>query len=88
LIPQPPDEYKNKIKDNIVSIEINGVKSSNIDYLLEKNKLRIENRAFCYTHNTGEWSNGGYKDLHASKEGHRIVAENIINRIINIDEEH
>jgi len=88
LIPQPPDEYKTKIKDNIVSIEINGVKSSNIDYLLEKNKLRIENSAFCYTHNTGEWSNGGYKDLHASKEGHRIIAENIINRIINIDEEH
>jgi hypothetical protein len=86
LIPQPPDEYINKIKDNLVSIEINGVKSSNIDYLLEKNKLRIENSAFCYTQNTGEWSYGGYKDLHASKEGHSIIAQNIINRIIKIDE--
>ena len=86
LIPRPPDEYTNKIKDNLVSIEINGVKSSNIDYLLEKNKLRIEDSAFCYTQNTGEWSDGGYKDLHASKEGHRIIAENIINRIIKIDE--
>lgn len=86
-IPRPPIEYINKIKDNLVSIEINGVKSSNIDYLLEKNKLRIENSAFCYTHNTGEWSDGGYKDLHASKEGHRIIAENIINRIIKIDEQ-
>ncbi len=86
LIPRPPDEYTNKIKNNLVSIEINGVESSNIDYLLEKNKLRIENSAFCYTQNTGEWSDGGYKDLHASKEGHRIIAENIINRIIKIDE--
>lgn len=88
LIPTPPIEYINKIKDNLVSIEINGVKSSNIDYLLEKNKLRIENSAFCYTNNTGEWSDGGYKDLHANKEGHRIIAENIINRIIKLDEKH
>lgn len=79
------DEYKNKIKDNLVSIEINGIKSTNINYLLEKNKLRIEDSAFCYTHNIGEWTDGGYRDLHASKEGHRIIAENIINRIIKIE---
>lgn len=83
-----PNEYRSKIEPHLVSIEINGIKSTNINYLLEKNGLRIENSAFCYTHNTGEWSDGGYKDLHASKEGHRIVAENIINRIIKIDERH
>lgn len=88
LIPIPPKEWMDKIKPNLVSIEINGVKSTNINYLLEKNRMRIENSAFCYTHNTGEWSDGGFKDLHASKEGHRIIAENIINRIIKIDERH
>ena len=84
--PIPTDEYMNKIQRNLVSIKINGEASTNINYLLEKNKLRIENSAFCYTHNVGEWSDGGYRDVHASKEGHRIVAENIINRIIKIDE--
>lgn len=87
MIPQPPKEWMDKIRTNLVSIQINGVESTNINYLLEKNGLRIENSAFCYTHNIGEWSDGGYRDLHASKEGHRIIAENIINRIIKIDEQ-
>ena len=87
ILPMPPKEWMDKIKSNLVSIEINGITSTNINYLLEKNKLRIENSAFCYTHNKGKWSDGGYKDVHASKEGHRIVAENIINRIIKIDEQ-
>ncbi len=86
IIPIPPKEYMDKISDNLVSIEINGQKSTNINYLLEKNKLRIEDSAFCYTHNTGDWHDGGYRDLHASKKGHEIIAQNIINRIIKIDE--
>jgi hypothetical protein len=85
-IPKLSNDYMDKIDKNLISIEINGIKSTNINYLLEKNGLRIENSAFCYNGNTGEWSDGGYKDLHASKEGHRIIAENIINRIIKIDE--
>lgn len=87
FVPTPSDEWIAKIKDNLVSITIEDEESTNINYLLEKNKLRIENSAFCYTHNIGEWSDGGYRDVHASKEGHRIVAENIINRIIKIDEQ-
>lgn len=85
FIPELTEDYTNKVKDNLVTISINGKKSSNINYLLEQNKLRIENSAFCYTHNIGEWSDGGYKDFHASKKGHHIIAENIINRIIKLD---
>jgi hypothetical protein len=85
FIPVISTEFKEKIQNNIVSMNINGQTSTNIHKLLTANKLLIKDKAFCYTHNNGQWNEGGYQDLHPSVSGHQIMAENIINRIFKID---
>lgn len=85
FIPVISDEYEEKIKKNLITMTINDEKSTNIHQLLTINKLLIKDNAFCYTHNEGQWNDGGYQDLHPSVSGHQIMAENIINRIFKID---
>ena len=81
FIPTISNEYEQKIRKNIITMSINDIISTNIHQLLTANKLLIRDSAFCYTHNNGQWNDGGYQDLHPSVEGHQLMAENIINRI-------
>jgi hypothetical protein len=78
-------EYQQKIENNKITMTINGQTETHIHRLLIANKLLVRDNAFCYTHNEGNWDDGGYQDLHPSVEGHQIMAENIINRIFKID---
>jgi hypothetical protein len=74
------------VKDNIVSITINGETSTNIHNILTKNKLRVCDTAFGYSNNIDEmgnklWDVGEYVDMHANKLGNELIAQNIIERI-------
>ena len=76
------------IKENIVSMTIGNETTTNIHYLLDKNKLRVCDTAFCYTNQKDDsgnplWSIGNYVDMHAGKLGNELIAKNIIERLKN-----
>jgi len=79
------ENYK-EIEDRIVEFNINGESSTNLHELLQKNKLRVCDTAYCYTNRIDEFGNEKWKiypheDRHAGVEAQSIIADNIIRYI-------
>lgn len=69
--------------DTLIEFTINGETTSDLHYLLEKNKLRVCDTAFCYTNRVDEFGNEKWKyyphlDTHAGVEAQELIANNII----------
>lgn len=76
------------LSDNILKFNVNGETSSNLHLLLQKNKLRVCDTAYCYTNRIDEFGNEKWKyepheDKHAGVEAQSIIAENMIRYITN-----
>ena len=75
-----------KIHERVIEFTINGETSSNLQYLLTKNKLRVCDTAYCYTHRVDEfgnerWKVGDYVDEHAGLEAQELIAKSVIKHI-------
>jgi len=76
-----------KVEERILKFRINNETSTNLYSLLIKNKLRVCDTAYCYTHRIDElgnerWRVGDYVDEHAGVEAQELIAENVIEHII------
>jgi hypothetical protein len=79
------NRYKS-ISPNIVEFIIDNDKSTNLNLLLEKSKLKVYQNAFCYTNRIDEfgnekWKVGEYVDTHAGVRAQSVIADNIIRYI-------
>jgi hypothetical protein len=79
------NRYKS-ISPNIVEFIIDNDKSTNLNLLLEKSKLKVYQTAFCYTNRIDEfgnekWKVGEYVDTHAGVRAQSVIADNIIRYI-------
>jgi hypothetical protein len=81
-------ENLNEIWDNLIEVTYNGITTYSMDELKNKCKLAISDTAFCYVGNKTmlgfkKWEESNVRDEHLSKDGHRILADNVIMRIKN-----
>lgn len=75
-----------EFEDKIIKFTINNQTSNNLYKLLQTNKLRVCDTAYCYKNRMDEfgnpkWDIGTYEDIHAGVEAQSIIAENVINHI-------
>jgi hypothetical protein len=75
------------IEERIVEFTINGETSTNLHELLQKNKLRVCDTAYCYTHRRDtimggmRWEAHPHEDSHAGVEAQQMMADNIMKYI-------
>jgi hypothetical protein len=74
------------IEERIIEFTINEETSTNLYSLLTKNKLRVCDTAYCYTHRVDEfgnerWKVGDYVDEHAGVLAQEMIAKSVIKHI-------
>jgi hypothetical protein len=81
--------YLEKLKDifeNLIYITHNGFTSYSMERVKNEFKLAIKDVAFCYTQNKNiiglkRWKESDVRDAHLTKLGHRVLADNVIQRL-------
>jgi hypothetical protein len=71
------------IEERIIEFTINEETSTNLYSLITKNKLRVCDTAYCYTHRIDDfgnerWKVGDYVDEHAGVEAQEFIANSVI----------
>lgn len=79
-------EHLKDILNDLISITYKGVKSYSMQKIKDDYKLCIRDVAFCYVENKDSfglrrWKESSFRDEHLSKEGHRVLADNVIRKI-------
>jgi hypothetical protein len=77
-----------EIWENLIEFTYDDLTTYSMDELKNKCKLAIADTAFCYVENKNMfglkiWEEHDFRDIHLSKFGHRVLADNVIKKLNN-----
>ena len=82
-------ENLNEIWEDLIEFTYDDLTTYSMDELKNECNLAVADTAFCYTQNKDMfglpiWEERGLRDIHLSKLGHRVLADNVIKRLKSI----